>query len=55
MVYLDNRTQKRLMKKQLKKFSKAFNIFSIFQLETIKKLIEEIIERKKKNERRKEK
>lgn len=45
-----NRIQKRLLEKQLKNFATTFNSFSIFQLEYIKDLIVDIIERKKKNE-----
>ena len=45
-----NRLQKRLLEKQLKKFVVTFNSFSIFQLEYIRDLIVDIIERKKKNE-----
>jgi len=44
-----NRTQKRLFEKQLKVFGNTFSRFSLFQLEEISKLINDIIERKKKN------
>jgi len=44
-----NRTQKRLFEKQLKIFGNTFSRFSLFQLKEISKLIDDIIERKKKN------
>lgn len=47
---ISNRLQKRLLEKQLKKFAITFNSFSIFQLEYIRDLIVDIIERKKENE-----
>lgn len=44
-----NRIQKRLFEKQLKVFGNTFSRFSLFQLEEISKLINDLIERKKKN------
>lgn len=47
---ISNRVQKRLLEKQLQQFAKTFSSFSLYQLEYIKDLIDDIIERKKKNE-----
>lgn len=46
-----NRSQSRLMEKQLKAFSIKFNNFTVYQLRVIRNLIDDIIERKCSDER----